>query len=217
MKKFAVLFMASLVALFIACSGSQKKEEKTEKMEPAPKPAVEKKVEYARTAEGNPIVTVETSMGNFDVEVFEKDCPIHAANFLKLVEADYYSDMIFHRVVPDFMIQTGDPLGTGRGTPGYMLDQEKKPFKYTNKRGFLAMAQTADGQINGSQFYILVKDSPHLNDKFPCFGKVISGMDVVDAISKVKTKSDRPIEDVKLIDIAPKAPAVAASSEKAGE
>jgi len=217
MKKFAVLFMVSIVALFIACSGNQKKEDKTEKMEPAPKPAVEQKTEYARTADGDPIVTVETSMGNFDVEIFEKDSPIHAANFMKLVDADYYSDMIFHRVVPDFMIQTGDPLGTGRGTPGYMLEQEQKPFKYANKRGYLAMAQTADGQINGSQFYILVKDSPHLNDKFPCFGKVISGMDVVDAISKVTTKNERPVKEVKLIDIVPKAPETATPSEKAGK
>ena len=197
MRKYVVM----LLALFVACSGQEKKEDKTGQTQIIPKPAVEEKVEYARTEAGNPIVQVKTTMGDFEIEVFETDCPIHAKNFLNLVEGNIYDDNIFHRVIPNFMIQTGDPTGTGGGGPGYMIDSE--PIKYQNKRSYIAMAQPPQG-INGSQFYILVADSPHLDNQFPCFAKVISGMDVVDAISKVKTEADRPVETVKIITARPK-------------
>jgi cyclophilin family peptidyl-prolyl cis-trans isomerase len=196
MRKLAIIFLA----LLVACSGQQKKEDETKKSEAMPKQKQEAAKEYALTKDGNPIVTFKTTMGDFDVEVFADSCPIHGANFLRLVDGEVYDDNIFHRVIPDFMIQTGDPTGTGRGDPGYWLEQEAKPFKYKNLRSYIAMAQTGDGRINGSQFYILVKDSPHLDNKFPCFARVISGMDVVDKISKVKTdKNDRPVEDVRII------------------
>jgi peptidylprolyl isomerase len=190
----------AMLALLVACSGQQKKEE-GEKAEEMPKLKMEAPVEYARTEAGNPIVMIKTSMGDFEVEVFETDCPIHAANFMKLVEADIYDDNIFHRVVANFMIQTGDPTGTGGGGPGYILDPE--PVKYKNVRGNIAMAQSPQG-INGSQFYVLVADSPHLDNQFPCFARVINGMDVVDAISKIKTEKERPVEVVKIIEAMPK-------------
>lgn len=196
MRKFALISLA----LLVACSGQQKKEE-AEKTEQMPTLKKEAPVEYARTEAGNPIVLFKTTMGDFEVEVFEQECPLHAENFLKLVEADIYDDNIFHRVVADFMIQTGDPTGTGGGGPGYELDPE--PVKYKNVRGNIAMAQSPQG-INGSQFYILVADSPHLDNKFPCFARVISGMDVVDSISKVKVEGERPVEDVKIIEAVPK-------------
>jgi cyclophilin family peptidyl-prolyl cis-trans isomerase len=197
MRKYVLIFLA----LFVACSGQEKKEDKTEQAKIMPKPAVEKKVEYARTEAGNPIVQVKTTMGDFEIEVFADSCPVHGNNFLQLVEDEYYDDNIFHRVIPNFMIQTGDPTGTGGGNPGYSLEPE--PVKYKNKRSYIAMAQSAK-EINGSQFYILVADSPHLDDKFPCFARVISGMDVVDAISKVKTKNERPVVPVKIITARPK-------------
>lgn len=209
MRKYVVM----LLALFVACSGQEKKEDKTEQTQIKPKAAVEKKVEYARTEAGNPIVQVKTTMGDFDIEVFEKDCPIHAKNFLQLVEGEIYDNVIFHRVIANFMIQTGDPTGTGGGGPGYMLDPE--PVKNQNKRSYIAMAQSPQG-VNGSQFYILVADSPHLDNQFPCFARVISGMDVVDAISKVKTKADRPVETVKIITARPK-PAEAPADTSAKE
>jgi len=197
MRKYVVM----LLALFVACSGQEKKEDKTGQTQIIPKPAVEEKVEYARTEAGNPIVQVKTTMGDFEIEVFETDCPIHAKNFLQLVEGDFYNNIIFHRVIAKFMIQTGDPTGTGGHGPGYLLDPE--PIKYQNKRSYIAMAQSPQG-VNGSQFYILVADSPHLDNQFPCFAKVISGMDVVDAISKVKTEADRPVETMKIITAKPK-------------
>jgi len=197
MRKLAVV----LLALFVACSGQQQSEDKAETKETPKKMKMTEKVEYARTEAGNPIVLLQTTMGDMEIEVFEKDCPIHAANFLKLVEAEYYDDVIFHRVIPDFMIQTGDPTGTGGGGPGYRLEME--PIKHKNIRGNIAMAQSGQG-VNGSQFYIVVKDSPHLDNQFPCFARVIKGMEVADAISKVKTVNDKPVEDVKIITAAPK-------------
>ncbi|MCD6161140.1 MAG: peptidylprolyl isomerase [candidate division Zixibacteria bacterium] len=159
---------------------------------------------------------MKTTMGDIEIEVFEKDCPIHAKNFLKLVENEYYDDLTFHRIAKDFVIQGGDPTGTGGGGPGYRLDMEEKvevgkkgkktkQFKYKNKRSYLAMAQSAQG-VNGSQFYILVNDAPHLDAKFPCFAKVIKGMDVVDAINKVKTQNSKPVEPVKMLEVKPKPP-----------
>jgi len=209
MRKYVVI----LLALFVACSGQEKKEDKTEQAQIKPKVAEEKIIEYARTEAGNPIVQVKTTMGDFEIEVFADSCPIHAKNFLNLVEGEIYNDNIFHRVIPNFMIQTGDPTGTGGGGPDYMLDPE--PIKYKNKRSYIAMAQSPQG-INGSQFYILVADSPHLDNQFPCFARVISGMNVVDAISKVKTQDDRPVENVKIITAKPKpaeAPADTLSEE----
>jgi len=187
MKKYMILFLAVLVAF--ACS--QKKEEKTEETKITPKSAVEKVVEYARTEAGNPIVLMKTNMGDLEIEVFENDCPIHAKNFLKLVENEYYDGVIFHRVAKDFVVQGGDPTGSGGGGPGYRLEQEVKPFKYKNKRSYIAMAQSPQG-VNGSQFYILVNDAAHLDDKFPCFAKVIKGMDVVDKMNEVKTQKSKP-------------------------
>lgn len=212
MKKFAVILLA-LVFVF-ACQ--EKAEKKTEAAKETPKPAVEQKVEYVRTDAGNPIVLMKTTMGDIEIEVFEKDSPIHAQNFLKLVENEYYDDLTFHRISKDFVIQGGDPTGTGGGGPGYRLDMEEKvevgkkgkttkQFKYKNKRSYLAMAQSPQG-VNGSQFYFLVNDAPHLDAKFPCFAKVIKGMDVVDAMNKVKTKDDKPVEPVKMLEVTPKPP-----------
>ncbi len=209
MRKFAVV----LLAFMVACSGQQKKEGEVEESKITPKPAEEKVVEYALTEAGNPIVLMKTSMGDIEIEVFVKDCPIHAKNFLKLVENEYYDDLTFHRIAKDFVIQGGDPTGTGGGGPGYKLEQEQKPFKYKNKRSYLAMAQSAQG-INGSQFYILINDASHLDAKFPCFAKVIKGMDVVDAINKVKTKNEKPVEPVKIIEARPLAPAKEAEETK---
>lgn len=197
MRKYAVV----LLALIFACSCQQKKEE-AEQVEETPKPAVEMKVEYARTEAGNPIVSMKTSMGDIEIGVFEKECPIHAGNFLKLVENEFFDDVSFHRIAPGFVIQGGDPTGTGGGGPGYRLEPEKSPYK--NKRSYIAMAQSPQG-INGSQFYILLGDAPHLDPKFPCFARVIKGMDVVDAISRVKTQNEKPVEPVKIIEARPKA------------
>ena len=120
--------------------------------------------------------------------------PVTAGNFKKLVEQKFYDDVIFHRVIPNFMIQGGDPTGTGRGGPGYTIKDE---FTKNNKnnRGTISMAN-AGPNTGGSQFFINTVDNNFLDTKHPVFGKVTEGMDVVDKISNVKRDAnDKPLED----------------------
>jgi len=142
------------------------------------------------------MVRLETTMGNITIEL-RPDMPITAGNFAKLVKQGYYDNTIFHRVIDGFMIQGGDPTGTGRGGPGYMIPDE---FTANNRdlRGTIAMAN-AGPNTGGSQFFINLVDNEFLNTKHPVFGKVVQGMDVVDKIGKVKTDSnDRPVTPVKI-------------------
>ena len=138
---------------------------------------------------------LETSMGDIVIDLFEKEMPITAGNFRKLVEKGFYDGVIFHRVIPDFMIQGGDPTGTGMGGPGYSIKDE---FTKNNRndRGTIAMAN-AGPNTGGSQFFINLVNNSYLDRKHPVFGKVVSGMETVDAISKVKTNNqDRPLSDI---------------------
>ena len=142
----------------------------------------------------NSTVLLETSMGNIKIELFEDTMPVTAGNFKKLVEQKFYDDVIFHRVIPNFMIQGGDPTGTGRGGPGYTIKDE---FTKNNKnnRGTISMAN-AGPNTGGSQFFINTVDNNFLDTKHPVFGKVTEGMDVVDKISNVKRDAnDKPLED----------------------
>jgi len=138
---------------------------------------------------------LETNKGKITIDLFEKEMPVTAGNFRKLVEKGFYNGVIFHRVIPDFMIQGGDPTGTGMGGPGYSIKDE---FTKNNRndRGTLSMAN-AGPNTGGSQFFINLVNNNYLDKKHPVFGKVVSGMEVVDAISKVKTNSqDRPLENI---------------------
>ena len=138
----------------------------------------------------------ETSMGNFTIELFEQQAPKTVANFVKLAEKNFYDGVIFHRVIDGFMIQGGDPTGTGRGGPGYQFADEFHPQLRHNSEGMLSMAN-AGPNTNGSQFFITLTATPHLDGKHAVFGKVIEGMDVVKKIGKTPTKAgDRPVTDV---------------------
>src|SRR2546426_8245318 len=139
----------------------------------------------------------ETSMGNFTVELFDQQAPNTVANFIKLTEKNFYEGVIFHRVIKDFMIQGGDPTGTGRGGPGYTFEDEFNDHKIV--RGALAMAN-AGPNTNGSQFFIVTKDAaPWLDGKHTVFGQVVDGMDVVDAIEGKPTDGrDKPVEDARI-------------------
>ncbi|HMK16200.1 MAG TPA: peptidylprolyl isomerase [Methanomicrobiales archaeon] len=143
------------------------------------------------------LVRLETTMGNITIEL-RPDMPITAGNFEKLVRQGYYNGVIFHRVIDGFMIQGGDPTGTGRGGPGYAIPDE---FTRTNRndRGTISMAN-AGPNTGGSQFFINLVNNNFLDTKHPVFGKVVEGMDIVDKIGKVKTDSnDRPITPVKIL------------------
>ncbi len=139
--------------------------------------------------------TLHTSHGAIDVELFPEDAPKTVENFVKLAADGFYDGTIFHRVIPDFMIQGGDPTGTGTGGPGYQFDDEQNEHRV--ERGMLAMAN-AGPNTNGSQFFIVTTDAaPWLDGKHTVFGRVTSGMDVVDAISAVERDArDKPREDV---------------------
>ena len=138
---------------------------------------------------------LETSKGDIVIDLFEKEMPITAGNFRKLVEKGFYDGVIFHRVIPDFMIQGGDPTGTGMGGPGYVIKDEFSKNN-SNKRGTISMAN-AGPNTGGSQFFINIVDNNYLDSKHPVFGKVVTGIEVVDAISRVdRNRNDRPLVDV---------------------
>jgi peptidyl-prolyl cis-trans isomerase B (cyclophilin B) len=139
--------------------------------------------------------TLHTNHGAIKVELYADDAPKTVENFTKLARDGFYDGVIFHRVIPDFMIQGGDPTGTGRGGPGYTFEDEFNDHKV--ERGALAMAN-AGPNTNGSQFFIVTTEAaPWLDGKHTVFGRVTGGMDVVDAISAVETDAgDKPRADV---------------------
>ena len=139
--------------------------------------------------------TLHTNHGAIELELFPDAAPKTVENFTKLTRDGFYDGVIFHRVIPDFMIQGGDPTGTGRGGPGYTFEDEFNDHKV--ERGALAMAN-AGPNTNGSQFFIVTTEAaPWLDGKHTVFGRVTGGMDVVDAIEGVDTDAnDRPREDV---------------------
>ena len=145
--------------------------------------------------------TLHTNKGAIDVELFDDDAPKTVDNFLKLARDGFYDGVIFHRVIPDFMVQGGDPTGTGSGGPGYTFEDEFNDNKVV--RGALAMAN-AGPNTNGSQFFIVTADAcPWLDGLHTVFGQVTSGMDVVDTISHVDTDmQDRPLAEIRIESVA---------------
>ncbi|MEX0920018.1 MAG: peptidylprolyl isomerase [Candidatus Pacearchaeota archaeon] len=144
-------------------------------------------------------VRLETTEGDIVIQLYS-EMPVTAGNFKELVEKEFYDGVIFHRVIDGFMIQGGDPTGTGSGGPGYQIEDE---FTRTdldrNDRGTISMAN-AGPNTGGSQFFINLVDNNFLDGKHPVFGKVIEGMDVVDRIANVQTDSnDRPLEEIRII------------------
>ena len=151
------------------------------------------------TASSTPMVVLETNFGTIKIEVFPEDAPKTSENFLKLTRDGFYNNLIFHRVITGFMIQGGDPTGTGRGGPGYQFADELNPdapsYKIGYTRGTVAMAN-AGPNTNGSQFFIMHTDRllPH---KYTIFGRVTSGLDIVDKIAAVKTDATgKPLQPV---------------------
>jgi peptidyl-prolyl cis-trans isomerase-like 1 len=149
---------------------------------------------------GNPIVVIETNMGKIEIELFQKETPKTVENFVGLAKKGYYDGIIFHRVIANFMIQGGDPTGTGRGGEslwGGKFEDEIVPKLKHDAPGILSMAN-AGPNTNGSQFFITLAPTPHLNGRHTVFGKVVKGMDVVNTIGKVETikPGDKPKKDV---------------------
>ena len=187
MKTIAVLFLS--ICFFFAGNAQNKKEPNKEN----------KKVTALKT-----IAVIKTNMGNIEIELFAKETPKTVENFVTLAKKGYYKGIIFHRVIKNFMIQGGDPTGTGTGGQsawGGKFEDEIVPSLVFDKEGILAMANAGPG-TNGSQFFITLAATPWLNGHHTIFGKVIKGMDVVKAIGVVKTaKGDKPVSPVVMKDV----------------
>ena len=156
-------------------------------------------------ANTNPIVTMELQNGDIlKIELYPEIAPNTVNNFISLVKKGYYDGLIFHRVIPDFMIQGGDPNGNGSGGPEYSIEGEflSNGFEANtvkHDRGVLSMARTNDPNSAGSQFFIMVKEAPSLDGDYAAFGKVIEGMETVDKIVSVERDNmDKPLEDQKI-------------------
>ena len=152
----------------------------------------------------NPIITI--MMENEDIikiELYPEIAPNTVTNFINLTEKGFYNGLIFHRVIPQFMIQGGDPKGTGMGGPGYSIKGEFSSNGHANKlvhqRGVISMARSGMPNSAGSQFFIMVNDSPHLDGQYAAFGKVIEGIEVADKIVKSdRDRNDRPKTEQKI-------------------
>jgi len=174
LKKILALLSIVIFALLVSACGGEKKVEK-------PKPAT---------------AVFETNMGTFEVALATEDAPGTSNNFIKLARAGFYNGLIFHRVIDGFMIQGGDPMGNGRGGPGYQIKDEFSPKLKHDGEGILSMANSGPNS-GGSQFFITLKATPWLDGKHAVFGKVTKGMEVVRKIGKVKIDgNDKPVQDV---------------------
>lgn len=188
MKQKITLFLAVVIMTLMSIPGCAANVPNTQTPDSSAK--------QQQSPSANRIAKFETSMGTFKVELFEDKAPLTTQNFITLVEKKYYDGLIFHRVIDDFMIQSGDPKGNGTGGPGYTIKDEFHPSLKHNSAGILSMAN-AGPNTGGSQFFITLAPTPWLDNHHAVFGKVIEGMEVVKAIGKVKTDSnDRPKEKV---------------------
>ncbi|MED3802714.1 peptidylprolyl isomerase [Lysinibacillus xylanilyticus] len=199
-KGFSIVFALLMVAFVLTGCGAAKESGQSEGNKAK---KTEENVDYSSKVKENPIVTI--TMSNDEKIVIELEpstAPNTVANFISLVKKGFYDGLIFHRVVPDFMIQGGDPSGNGTGGPDYSIEGEfssngvKNDLKH--ERGVISMARSQDLNSGGSQFFIMVKDTPQLDGDYAAFGKVIEGMETVDAIAAAERDGEKPIKDQKM-------------------
>ncbi|MBZ9606812.1 peptidylprolyl isomerase [Clostridium estertheticum] len=206
LKKTMILGTVIFVFLAAGCTNKEKdnvdsKPKATKEVEPTP--VVKKQTEKGAN-DKNPMVTIVMEDGStIKVELYPEIAPNTVRNFVSLVQSGYYNGLIFHRVIPGFMIQGGDPEGTGTGGPGYTISGEFSNNSFDNplkhERGVVSMARSADKDSAGSQFFIMIKESSNLDGDYAAFGKVTEGMETVDKIVAVETGSnDKPKKDQKM-------------------
>ncbi|MDQ0860746.1 peptidylprolyl isomerase [Bacillus sp. V2I10] len=188
MKKLGFVLMTLLLLLMAAC-GNETDDQSSDKP--------------AKKVEKNPIVTITMENGKqIKVELYPEIAPNTVANFVSLINDKFYDGLIFHRVIPEFMIQGGDPEGTGTGGPDYAIKGEfssngfENPLKH--ERGVISMARSQAPDSAGSQFFIMVADYPSLDGEYAAFGKVTEGMDAVDEIVSAETNGEKPVQDQKM-------------------
>ncbi len=193
MKKYIALALS--LVLLVACSSKPKATKKD--VEYGPEPVLTGFTpDPAKTIE----VTLNTNKGKIVMDLFQDLAPESVNNFATLANSGYYDGVIFHRIIKDFMIQGGDPTGTGSGNPGYSIKGEFAANGYDNPlehtRGVLSMARSQNPDSAGSQFFIMHGDSPHLDGNYAAFGIVTEGMDIVDEIAHAEVKGERPTEEI---------------------
>ncbi|MGE7941320.1 peptidylprolyl isomerase [Lysinibacillus xylanilyticus] len=197
-KGFSFVFALLAVAFVLTGCGAAKESGQSEGSK---EKESEEKVDYSSNVKENPIVTITMNNGEkIVIELEPSVAPNTVANFISLVEEGFYDGLIFHRVIPDFMIQGGDPSGNGTGGPGYSIEGEFSSNGFKNdlkhERGVISMARSGDPNSAGSQFFIMVEEASHLDGQYAAFGKVIEGMETVDAIvAAERDGSDKPLED----------------------
>lgn len=193
-KGFYLLSLLLMLGLILAACGSETENE----VQDDETQVSDFNAEYANEVTENPLVTITMDTGDqIVIELEPKVAPNTVANFISLVQEGYYDGLIFHRVIPGFMIQGGDPTGTGSGGPGYLIDGEFSENNFENNlkhdRGVISMARSSHPNSAGSQFFIMTEQSPHLDGQYASFGKVIEGIEVVDQIVAVeRNASDKP-------------------------
>ncbi|MFH1874487.1 MAG: peptidylprolyl isomerase [Pseudomonadota bacterium] len=194
MRKLLVVSLVCILAMGLACKTKAKPEEPEQTKEPEKESTMtgEATTKFAEPKQAaiddgkKYTAVIKTSKGEIVCELFAKEAPLSVTNFKQLADGNYYKGLTFHRVVPDFVVQGGDPTGTGAGGPGYTIPAE---IKMTHKQGALAWARTGD-EVNperrssGSQFYITLKPTPFLDGAYTVFGQTIQGMDVVEKITQ---------------------------------
>lgn len=193
----SVIIMTSFVLVGCGSNESQTNEKKQDEEVEDVNDSKDNNESY--TKEDNPLVTIEMKDGKkIDIELYPEVAPNTVNNFISLIDKGYYDGLIFHRVIPGFMVQGGDSKGDGSGGPGYGIKGEFEANDIENdivhSRGILSMARTEDPDSAGSQFFIMTKDSSHLDGEYAGFGKVIDGMDVVDEIVESEAdQNDKPL------------------------
>lgn len=179
-----------LVAVLAACGG--KKMQQFKAAEQVLKPGVDY---YAE---------IETTKGSMVVDLFESETPVTVNSFVFLAQKKFYEGIVWHRVIPGFMAQTGDPTGSGSGGPGYRFGLETKGNLKFDSKGVLGMARTQDPDSNGSQFFVTFGPTPHLNGQYTVFGKVVAGLEVLDQIAPTEgpkaTSARDKIVSVKIVE-----------------
>lgn len=199
-KSISLLLIILGISLLAACNNEQV-EESAESQEQTD---TEEPTTFEGENEEAPIVTMEMENDQkVIIELYPQVAPNTVDNFISLVQDGFYDGLIFHRVIPGFMIQGGDPEGTGSGGPGYSIKGEFESNDFSNElehnRGVLSMARSQSPDSAGSQFFIIHEDSPHLDGDYAGFGQVIEGMDVIDDIAEVPTNNqDRPEKEQKI-------------------
>jgi len=188
--KTLIIFLVLVLIGFIGWIVWPAKQTTMTNMNPVPPPPV---------TDSSAIVVLSTNYGDMEIELDKSSAPLTSANFEKLAREGFYNGLTFHRVIPGFVIQGGDPKGDGTGGPGYNVPAE---IKLTHKRGSIATARLGDQanptrESSGSQFYISLQDLPQLDGQYTVFGSVIKGMDVADKIAAVQTDAnDKPVKPV---------------------